>query len=90
MADLCLPRATESRKQNSLISEDKAPLAPPRHGISVVHDLPNFAFGPTRPRGQVVGERMFISGLAPAVRISDIPDVPYDLKVRCWPLQSNA
>ncbi|MCD1645615.1 hypothetical protein [Aurantimonas coralicida] len=82
MADLCLPRATESRKQNSLISEDKAPVAPPRHGISVVHDLPNYAFGPTRPRGHVVDERMYISGLAPAVRISDIPDVPDDLKAR--------
>ncbi|MEF2552590.1 hypothetical protein VQ042_14640 [Aurantimonas sp. A2-1-M11] len=82
MADLCLPRATESRKENPLISEDRAPGAPPRQGISVVHDLPRYAFGPTRPRGHVVGQRMYISGLAPAVRISDIPDVPDDLKVR--------
>lgn len=82
MADVCLPRATESRKQNPLISEDKAPVAPPRHGTSVVHDLPNYGFGPTRPRGHLVDERMYIAGLAPAVRISDILDVPDDLKVK--------
>jgi hypothetical protein len=82
MADLCLPRATESRKENPLISEDKAPGAPPRQGVSVVHDLPPYAFGPTRPRGHVVGERMYIAGLAPAVRISDICAVPDDLKAK--------
>lgn len=82
MADVCLPRATESCKENSPISADKASSAPPRQGISAVHDLPPYAYGPTRPRGHIVGERMYISGLAPAVRISDIPDVPDDLKVR--------
>lgn len=82
MADLFLPCATESRKENSLISEDKAPGAPPRQGISVVHGLPPYAFGPTRPRGHVVGESMYIAGLAPAVRISDICDVPDDLKAK--------
>lgn len=82
MADVCLPRATESRKENPLISEDKAPGAPLRQEISVVHDLPPYAYGPTRPRGHVVVERMYISGLTPAVRISDIPDIPDDLKVR--------
>lgn len=82
MADASLPCATESRKENSPLSANKAPVAPPRQGISVVHDLPPYAFGPTRPRGHVVRERMYIAGLAPVVRISDICDVPDDLKAK--------
>lgn len=82
MADVFLPPATESRKENPLISENKSPAAQPRQGLSVVRDLPPFAFGPTRPRGQVIGNGMYISGLAPAIRISDIPDIPDDLKTR--------
>lgn len=80
MADVFLPCAMDSRKENSPIFEVKAPCAPLCQGGAGIHDLPSFAFGPTQPRGQVIGERLYITGLAPAMRISDIPDVPDDLK----------
>jgi hypothetical protein len=80
MADAFFARTAQSCKENPLNIDDIAagdslPTGRPVHG-----GMPAAAFGPTRPRGLVMGDSMYIAGLAPAIRIGDILDIPEDLR----------
>ncbi|MCC4300180.1 hypothetical protein [Aurantimonas coralicida] len=78
MADALVARTTASCKENSNNNDGT-----PSHFDGPAADtLPPIAFGPTRPRGFAIGGSLYVAGLAPAVRIDDIPDLPDDLKAQ--------
>jgi len=80
MADAFFACTTDSCKQNSTNNIANG-FSPPTDRL-VPGGLPPAAFGPTRPRALVIGGSMYIAGLAPAVPIANIPDLPDDLRDR--------
>ena len=80
MADAFFACTTDSCKENSTNNIANG-FSPPTDRL-VPGGLPPVAFGPTRPRALVIGGSMYIAGLAPAVPIVDIPDLPEDLRDR--------
>lgn len=82
MADAFLACTAQSCKKNSTNTDDivtgpRRPTDSPAQG-----GLPPAAFGPTRPHALVIGGSMYIAGLAPAVPIANIPDLPEDRRDR--------
>ncbi|MEO9961458.1 MAG: hypothetical protein ABJF07_14270 [Nisaea sp.] len=82
MADAFFARTTQSCKENSTNTDDIVTGARLPTDSPVQGGLPPAAFGPTRPRALVIGGSMYIAGLAPAVPIASIPDLPDDLRDR--------
>lgn len=82
MADAFFARTTASCKENSNNNGGTPSVAPPSFDGPAADALPPIAFGPTRPRGFAIDGSLYIAGLAPAVRIDDIPDLPDDLKAQ--------
>lgn len=80
MADAFFACTKASCKENST-NNIATGFSPPTDRL-VPGGLPPVAFGPTRPRRLVIEGSMYIAGLAPAVPIVDIPDLPEDLRDR--------